>query len=248
MLTIDYREKDLIPLLAAFEPAVESLPVGDVWIGIHVDDEKKDSSATATGTGGGLVIERKTIRDLEASILDGRYREQRGRILAFCHERGAQPMYVLEGSFSSSTGRLSPVALQKFVNRLALRYQIPVFRTSSVQDTADWIQGLVEQWKEDPTALQRTTELIKVSDGIHVQKKVNAADPRQFLIQCMVQCPGVSVKMAEQIATAVGGTMSGWMAATKETLQEMKVGSRRIGPAVAQRLYQLTHPEESLSL
>lgn len=249
ILTIDYREKELIPLLDAFQPLVKALPVGDVWIGVVETDEKQAAAAeaavaaeaaqAATGTGG-LVIERKTVRDLEASLLDGRYREQRGRILSFCHQHKAQPIYVLEGAYSSSTGRVSPVALQKIVNRLALRYQIPVFRTVSAKDTAEWVQGVVEQWREDPTALQRTTDLVKVSDGIHVQKKANAADPRQFLIHCMAQCPGVSVKMAEQIAASVQ-TMEGWMAATKESMQEIKVGARRVGPAVAQRMYDLIH-------
>jgi ERCC4-type nuclease len=227
VLTVDYREKDLISLLGD-SAEVKSLPVGDIWIGIREVHT------------GGLLIERKTICDLEASILDGRYREQRGRILAFCQERGAQPMYVLEGSGYHATGRLAPSALRKFVNRLALHYQIPVFRTNSVDETAEWVKGLVEQWKEDPTALQRTTELVKVSDGIHVQKKANAADPRQFLIQCLAQCPGVSVKIAEQLAD----TYPSWesmMSATKEGIQEVKVGARRVGPAVAQRLYDLLH-------
>lgn len=229
MFTVDNRERDL---LAAYRgdlaPEVKALPVGDIWIGIQ------------DGVKGGLVMERKTIRDLEASILDGRYREQRGRILAFCHEQGAQPMYILEGSYRTATGRLTPAAIKKIVNRLVLHYQIPVIHTESVQDTAEWLGGILEQWKEDPTALQRTTELVKVSDGIHVQKKANAADPRQFLLQCLVQCPGISVKMAEQLV-AVFPSWEDLLSANKAALQEVKVGARRVGPAVAQRLYDLLH-------
>ena len=148
---------------------------------------------------GGVIIERKSIRDLEASILDGRYREQRGRILSYCQENKTQPMYILEGALSSSTGRLQKKAIMKFINRLIFHYQIPVMQTASVQETAELIQTLVEQWKEDPKNLQRTTELVKVTDGIHVQKKANASDHRQFAISCLAQCPGVSVKMAEAL-------------------------------------------------
>lgn len=232
MFIVDNRERDLIPLLDPV-PEIKALPVGDIWIGVQEGAK-------------GIVIERKTIRDLEASILDGRYREQRGRILAFCHEQGAQPVYVLEGPYSSASGRLAPTTLTKYVNRLVLRYQIPVIHTVSLQDTADWLRVVLEQWKEDPTALQRTTELVKVSDGIHVQKKANAGDPRQFLLQCLVQCPGISVKMAEQL-TAAFPTWENLLSASKAELQEVKVGARRVGPAVAQRLYDLLHYSVSSS-
>lgn len=231
MYCIDHREGDLIRCLESSEEKaiVNALPVGDIWIG-RTDDEKD----------GGLVIERKSIRDFEASILDGRYREQKGRILAFCQDRKCQPVYVLEGAWNSATGRLQKKALIKIANRLILHYQIPVIHTASVQETAEVIQSLLEQWKEDPTSLQRTTELVKVSDGIHVQKKANAMDPRQFGISCLAQCTGVSVKMAESIIDQVG-SLSGVMTASVKEIQEIKVGGRRVGPAVAQRLWDLLH-------
>lgn len=208
---------------------INALPVGDIWIG-RTDDEKE----------GGLVIERKSIRDFEASILDGRYREQKGRILAFCHDRKCQPIYLLEGAWSSATGRLQKKALMKIANRLTLHYEIPVIHTASVQESAEVIQTLLEQWKEDPTTLQRTTELVKVSDGIHVQKKANAMDPQQFGISCLAQCTGVSVKMAEAIMDTFG-SLSAVMEAQVKEIQEVKVGARRVGPAVAQRLWDLLH-------
>lgn len=231
MYCIDHREGDLIRCLESMEEkgVINALPVGDIWIG-RTDEEKE----------GGLVIERKSIRDFEASILDGRYREQKGRILAFCQDRKCQPIYLLEGAWSSATGRLQKKALIKIANRLTLHYQIPVIHTSSVQETAEVIQTLLEQWKEDPTTLQRTTELVKVSDGIHVQKKANAMDPRQFGISCLAQCTGVSVKMAEAIMDAFGSLLAVMDAEVKE-IQDVKVGTRRVGPAVAQRLWDLLH-------
>lgn len=240
MYMIDHREQDLIRCLEVSEEKVQAsqvnaLPVGDIWIGLT--DENADTTTS------GLVIERKSIRDFEASILDGRYREQRGRILAFCHERKAQPMYILEGPWNSTTGRLQKKALMKIANRLTLHYQIPILHTASVAETAEAIQSLVEQWKEDPTKLQRTTELVKVSDGIHVQKKANAMNPRQFAMACLAQCTGVSVKMAEAIMDTFG-SFPGVIAASVKEIQEVKVGARRVGPAVAQRLWNLLHHVE----
>jgi len=231
MYWLDTREGELIRLLQAPQDIVKQLPVADIWIGITESNSISE---------GGLLIERKSIRDLEASILDGRYREQRGRLLASCHENKTQPMYIIEGSFSSGTGRLTKKALMKFINRLIFHYNIAVMQTASVNETAELIQTLVEQWKEDPTSLQRTTELIKVTDGIHVQKKANAMDPRQFAICCIAQCPGVSVKAAEQLVT-IFGSLPGVIKASKEELEQVKVGLRKIGPVVSKRLYELLH-------
>ncbi len=231
MLSVDHRESELISLLSSssFSFETKQLPVGDIWIGID-NDEKI--------TEGSLIIERKTIRDFEASFLDGRYREQRGRILSFCQEHKTQPIYLLEGSWSSATGRLQKKAILKLINRLTLHYQIPILHTNSIHETYELVLTLVEQWKEDPKSLQRTSELVKVSDGIHIQKKVNAMDHRQFGISCLAQCPGVSVKMAETIMDTLG-SLKNIMNTTQKDLEQIKIGNRKIGPVVSKRLLEL---------
>lgn len=221
---LDSREGELSKLIDA---TIKQLPVGDIWIG--TDEKVKE---------GALIIERKSIRDLEASILDGRYREQRGRILSFCQENKTQPMYILEGPLSSATGRLQKKALMKFINRLIFHYQIAVMQTSNVHETAELINSLLEQWNEDPTRLQRTTQLVKVEDGLHVQKKVNAADPKQFAIMCLAQCPGVSIKIAETLITTFG-TLKNVIDAPVKEIEMVKVGSRKVGPVVSARLHEI---------
>ena len=66
-LIIDSRETKLLALLR-IPHTVESLPIGDIMI------ESPDHR---------LLIERKTCEDLTASIKDGRYREQRSRLLSW---------------------------------------------------------------------------------------------------------------------------------------------------------------------
>lgn len=230
MFWLDTRESELITLLDGV--TVKALPVGDAWVGV------KEDGAMAEG---GIVIERKSIRDLEASILDGRYREQRGRILAFCEENKTQPMYILEGSLSSSTGRLQKSALMKFIQRLVLHYQIPVIQTASIHETAELLQTMMEQWKEDPTRLKQTTERIKMTDGIFIKKRENALEPTQFAISCLVQCPGVSVAIAKALITHFG-SLQAVMAAPVKEIEQVKVGARKVGPIVSKRLHEiLTH-------
>lgn len=226
-MILDTRETELIQLIPT---TVQSLPVADIWIGTNDQGIME----------GGLIIERKSIKDLEASILDGRYKEQRGRILAFCHEHKTQPMYIIEGALGSSTGRLQKKALLKFIHRLIFHYQIAVMQTASIRETAELVQTLEEQWKDDPASLQRTTELVKVTDGLHIQKKANAADPRQFAIACLAQCPGVSVKMAEQLLETYG-SLNVILQTPFNEIEKVKVGTRKIGPVVSKRLYDLLH-------
>jgi ERCC4-type nuclease len=231
MLCVDHRESELISLLEKSQQSYEikPLPVGDIWIGLGIDEKMSE---------GGLIIERKTIRDFEASFLDGRYREQRGRILSFCQEHKTQPIYLLEGSWSSSTGRLQKSAILKLIHRLTLHYQIPILHTESIHETFEVLLTLVEQWKDDPKSLQRTSEIVKVSDGIHIQKKVNAMDHRQFGISCLAQCPGVSIKMAETILDTLG-SLKNVMNTTQKDLEQIKIGNRKIGPVVSKRLLEL---------
>jgi ERCC4-type nuclease len=260
-LIIDYRETELIECLQrrGVPHRVEPLPVGDIWIGVPEQKEQKEQKdqeqeqqeqqeqeeqQEQKGTGG-LVIERKRITDFEASFLDGRYREQRGRILSFCQPLGAQPVYLLEGAWTTLTGRITKKAMIKLLNRLTLRYQLPLLHTHSVEETAEWVECLLEQWLEDPTALKRTQELVKVSDGLHVQKKQNAADPKAFLMACLAQCSGVSVRAAESLVGAYA-TLTQIMALTAKQLEDHRVagGNRRLGPAVAKRLWGLLHASE----
>ena len=223
MLYIDTREIKLIELLQIQKGNIRQLDVGDIWIG---EGEM------------GLVIERKSIRDLESSILDGRYKEQLGRILSYCQTHKAQPMYILEGPLNSSTGRLQTKAIMKIINRLIFHYQIPVMQTSCVRETAELVRALIEHWTENPKNLQRATELIKVTDGIHVRKKANASDFKYFGICCLAQCPGVSVKMGEVLITTFG-SLKGVMDANVKEIEDLKVGARKIGPVVSKRLKEI---------
>jgi ERCC4-type nuclease len=237
MYIVDVRERDLIKLLTS--PQTKSLPIADIWIGISGEDISAPLPPLQKGA---LLIERKTIRDLEASVLDGRYREQRQRLIAFCQEQGATPMYLLEGSYFSSTGRIGPQALMKHVARLQCKYKIAVIHTQNLGETSQVIEALHAYFQEDPTNFQTSLdEPLRAIDGIHVQKKTNASQPFHFATASLSQCPGVSVKMAEAILQK----LSSWdalLAASQKDIQEIvQPNGRKVGPAVAKRLTELLH-------
>jgi ERCC4-type nuclease len=216
-IVLDNREHSLISLLPT--ATVQQLPVGDAWI--KVGEQTK------------LVVERKTTADFEASFLDGRYREQRTRLLAFCAEQKAKALYILEGGLDGRRRSLDRPALQKLIHRLLLRYGVAVYFTKSTEDTAATLTLLAQQLTEDAAVFEG--EQLSYTDVQHVTKKANKDDPKAFACAALQGCPGVSAKSAGAI-WEVAQTWQRLLEMTEKELAEIKVGERRLGPAVAKRL------------
>jgi ERCC4-type nuclease len=226
---LDTRERELIRILGW---PTRPLPVGDVWIGVDLSGNLN---------AGGIVAERKSVADLEASILDGRYREQRTRLLSHCQLNGYRPLYIIEGELDRLAGRLTKQALRKFLTRLTLRYSVAVLQTESTDDTAKLCLTLADQLKEDPKVFQ-SEEAAKVqyTDTISVHRKGNKDDPAIFASAVLQQCTGISAAGATAIL-AVYPTLSAVWAATEQQLATIVVGKRKLGLVVAQRLHTLLH-------
>ena len=226
---LDVRERELVRRLGW---PTRNLPVGDVWIGVDL------SGSLAPG---GIVAERKSAADLEASILDGRYREQRTRLLSHCQTNGFRPLYIIEGDLDRLSGKLAKQALRKHLTRLTLRYGVPVLQTESTEDTSKLCQELADQLKEDPKVFM-TEEAAKVqyTDTISVYKRGNRDDPAVFASAVLQQCTGISAAGAGAIL-ATYPTLAAVWAATAQQLATVVVGKRKLGLVVAQRLYDLLH-------
>jgi ERCC4-type nuclease len=218
-IRIDMRETALKASLMVAATSV-ALPVGDVWVGCSGEHV----------AAGGIILERKTVADFDASIKDGRYDEQRGRMLAYAQEHEAKVAYVVEGTLADSS--LGREALVKKVATAELVYGIPVFRTFSPAETARLVETLLTMWSEGKFTGEGRAQ--RAADGIHIVKKQNVEDPHQFALQILCQCPGMSVKGAEALLAEFGG-LKAVLAAEEAVIAAVKVGSRRLGPAVARR-------------
>ncbi len=228
-ILLDTREHGLCACLP--EVPTQQLPVGDIWI---------QQGETIL-----LVIERKTTADFEASFLDGRYREQRTRLLAFCAEKKAKALYLLEGGLDGTRRRLERSALQKLVHRLLLRYGVATWSTRNLEDTANTLKLLSQQLLEDPKVFEG--EQLSYTDVQHVTKKANKDDPKAFALAALQGCPGISAKAATAIWEALGESFEGLMLAEEASFAQIKVGDRRLGPTVAKRLYALFHTKREPS-
>ena len=213
-IILDTREHGLIRLMP--EVKTQLLPVGDIWIGP-------------------VVAERKTIADLEASLSDGRYREQRTRLLAHCAEVKGRPLYIIEGSLT--TCRTSANVVFKVLARLTLRYGISIIQTDSLADTVSRINDIAELLAKDKDCFN--AEMLSYTDVV-THKKANKEDPTNFLHAVLQQCPGVSAEKAKSLSV-VFKSLEGIMAASEKDLVEHVTNGRKMGPVVAKSLLGLLH-------
>ena len=231
---IDNRERELIPLWNGWK--VKVLPVGDIWIGCSGEEIQA----------GSLVLERKRAADLESSILDGRYREQRTRLQAFCAERGAHVGYIIEGDLDRLGARLDQKVLWKFLCRLMFVHKIPIFQTSSIQETADFCRVLAEKWGEDQKDFREGKVTTYTSTIKHHTKGEQRDDPFIFAVSVLTCCKGISTTTAEALLKGFGGHLAGVWAATEEQLAQQKISEKqKLGPAKAKKLYGLLHSGQS---
>jgi ERCC4-type nuclease len=149
IIKIDCRERDLltqIKNLILFIPAykelsfvVESLPIGDIII---EDKDKKEI----------LIIERKNLNDLLASIKDGRYEEQSYRLNGLNHHNH-NIYYIIEGDVNRMNNRFKDNGMEKmtlYSAMFSLNYYkgFSVMRTFTIEETALFICNTANKLKK----------------------------------------------------------------------------------------------------
>ena len=137
---IDERERDLYDKCSTItmcnstyvQIEKEVLPLGDIFL---KTDEDKDV----------LMIERKSLSDLLASIKDGRYEEQSYRMM---HSSGFPPhsvVYIIEGQFSQLRTPMERRIVYSAMASLQMFKGFSVIRTMNLQETADYIIWTAEK-------------------------------------------------------------------------------------------------------
>jgi ERCC4-type nuclease len=249
-LIIDTREHALKRCLGSGFTS-KTLTVGDIWIQraellpTGTCESPQPQETTQAATLNGLIFERKSLADMQASLFDGRWREQKARLLHVCHENKMRPAYILEGSLSFPPSNLTVAAIRKLVNRLQFHHDIPVLWSETVDDTADLVKTALEQFQADPSAFEKWSGDAAVNQGAYWQtlsavKKTNNDDPETFARQVLALCPGLSIQVADAIMKAAGPRLADVFAKDEKTLADIKAPSgRRVGPVVAKRLLTL---------
>ena len=247
-VVIDMREDALWDALDAeegYELEKAPLDVGDIAFFVKLPEGEKEV----------LVLERKAAEDLGASQRDGRYREQRARLLA---KQGAgirtgyvleMPVWSTDMSRSWCLGRFTETHMLNTIMRLQFRYGITVLQVRDVEETAMWVRHIARSLVTDPTVFQNGVAdstagaAAAYADAIHVKKATNMSADR-VLVTLLRTVPGVGPAAAEAIVTHVGTAgFPGFFGLSEAELAAVPQGQgkRKVGPAVAKKLWGTFH-------
>lgn len=143
-----------------------------------------------------LIVERKTIADYAASILDGRNREQKKRLVA--NYQLTQIVYLIEGDLTrdNSNFKYNKVSKETIVSSIIntmLRDNIHVFHTSGPEETVAFLKMTYEKLQKQGLEFleKKTTHHIDLVNQVRVTKRDNITS--QVVFQSMLNnIPGVS--------------------------------------------------------
>jgi ERCC4-type nuclease len=88
---------------------------------------------------GRILIERKTAPDFEASMTDGRLFAQAAELA----RQPFDPLIIVEGTFDREQHRVSGAALRQAMLSLTMDWRLPLVRSASLGDTAQWVKALL---------------------------------------------------------------------------------------------------------
>ena len=188
IIKIDNRERKLITLMKALK---KDLGLGDIII---CDDNVEK-----------LIIERKSLSDLAASIKDGRYSEQSFRLNGIkMHNHNI--VYLIEGDihkYNNKYNKIKASTLQ--VTMFCLQYfkGFSVFKTRDVMETAEYILRITNKLQKEKTRENYyggTNTFIDKSytDVVKRVKKKNIV-PENVGEIILSQIPGISSKTSKVV-------------------------------------------------
>jgi len=182
-IIIDIRENKLIDLFQKnnIEFVKKQLEIGDIIL------EKNDEI--------NLLIERKTIQDLISSIKDGRYKEQKTRILSKINIDNV--LYLIEGRVDNL--KFDEKVVFGSITNMIFRDNIKLINTGNIKQSYDLILNLKKKFIEGTFEAKQN---LNYNECIKLNKKENITN-ELFNIQVLSNIPGVSIKMAEVILQEV---------------------------------------------
>jgi crossover junction endonuclease MUS81 len=214
-IVVDCREDALLNRMNAVEGLCiesKSLPIADIAFIVPATGQDL------------LLFERKTLQDLLASIKDGRYEEQSHRLL---HSTGVPPhhiVYVLEGLMSQLKSDAERNLVFSTITSLSYFKGFSVFRTSTVQETADLLVAMSRKIEKDlqkgrrsfhlqthlvANAVQHSDPSENTNAYSQFVKKVKKENITQTNIAeiMLSQIPGISASSAAEILAHYDGSI-----------------------------------------
>ena len=216
-----------------------------------------------------LIIERKTIYDLFSSIQDGRYKEQKYRLLKNYDK--SQIVYLIEDVSNVSKIKylrnFTSVTQGSIVNTI-FRDNIKVVRSFNLEESVDYVLNMLKKMKNNPDFFaNKTSESNQINeikksntnseyvDNFKLKKSSEMTPANCALVQLSV-IPGVSINMAKIIINQYGSLFKLMQAYQQipvdnlESREQMLMNleldiknnkKRKLGKVISQRIYQYLH-------
>lgn len=229
ILEIDYRENAIIKHFEHHKPAIQykisNLPIGD-----FIFKMPNEESII-------YIIERKTILDLASSITDGRFREQKQRLLDSIGTPD-KIIYLLEGNKNlKKFGSIPKSIIDSSILNLILKHQYKVIHTLNDVETYETLISLHSKLssKDFGKITSVPAKLVKKSDSTS----------QNILINMLSVIPGVSVNIASKIAlqyTTLPHLINEYnnlidIKEKEELLSSIQVGKRKLGSSLSKKIY-----------
>ena len=277
---IDNRENGLIEKIneyiekvKQFSVKVVPLKVGDILISKNTPDSS-DSESNPTSAScddiyknAVLIFERKTCADLLSSINDGRYREQKSRLVS--NFKKNQICYIIENDIAASLNKYRKSGRQIVIGALVnkcFRDGIKMIKTKHIEETCEFLANICKKVVSNPeffdspnqpeTSIPESfgdEQTDSYSSNIKIAKKDNIT-PERFGILSLTIIPGVSARVASVIINEYKG-LPNLIVNINSLEDESEVKSfikkmsdiqidinggkkRRIGIKIAERLYE----------
>jgi len=249
-VVIDTRETDLWALCAPYT----DISGNEGWIAEKRNLDIGDISFYLNDISGSplMTLERKRADDLGSSQKDGRYREQRARLLA---QRGAgtsvgyiveAPYWTPNSSNSWCRGAFTEINFQQTLVRLQFRYTIPVIQVSKVDETMTFIRRIAKMLAADPTVFRSglaetaTAAAAVYTEAVHVKKADNKT-PERIFVAMLSTIPGLGPTAVNALATATQNSMCKLISMSVKELAAVPTGKRTIGASVAGVVWAALH-------
>jgi len=230
VLYIDTREKKLLPHIQS-EYIEKQLDLGDIFI---------DSPSYK------LMIERKTISDFNASLRDGRYRNQKLRLLEWRDSdiTMKRVIYILE-----TNGDTKDSAYWGAVINASLRDNIIVIQSDNTKKTAEIIDDIKKKVDDNKFENLKITRNEIYLEGCNNNKKGDYSNPATFYLGALTLIPGISKNISAEIVQQfptlillideIKKNLANTELKMKKRLQflsDIKINERRLGDKLAEKI------------
>lgn len=241
----DSREHDLISQFHQtgydISYTVETLDLGDIEI--RGSQEQR------------FLLERKTIADLAASLRDGRFKDQKDRLLGVIEREPKTAIgYILEGNLRGgdqepiNRSRITIGMIRSLLFTIQFRYRIPVIVTGSTRETATWIfqfcKNLLRKPDFCPIGSGSNAGASSYKTLMPAPSMNRGNDSRSYTIGMLTVLPGMSFKTATGLMDSLCCDGKSLFELIRENskeefgrrLEEVRIGNRRISKKIVDTL------------